>query len=159
MPIIKLRTITIIGISNMSDNFKLITPKQAWSYKEKNSNSILIDVRTDMEFLMIGHPKGAIHIPWMDAPDWEINKQFVAAVRKLLLGRNTEQSDNPKTGTCILLLCRSSNRSKAAARELAKHGINNLYVVDGGFEGPLNDNHHRSTVSGWRNEGLPWEQC
>jgi hypothetical protein len=27
-----------------------------------------------------------------------------------------------------------------------------------GFEGPLDDAHHRGTVSGWRMEGLPWEQ-
>ena len=143
----------------MENQFKLINAQQAWNIKEKNSNALLIDVRTDMEFLMIGHPKGAIHIPWMDAPDWEINPKFIPEVRKLLLGRNLEQSETAEQGTCILLLCRSSNRSKAAARELAKHAINNLYVIDGGFEGPLDDNHHRSTLSGWRNEGLPWEQC
>ena len=143
----------------MSDEFGLITAQEAFRLTEVNSNAILIDVRTDMEFLMIGHPTGAIHIPWMDAPDWEINPQFPSEVRKLLLGRNTEQCETPEEGTCILLLCRSSNRSKAAARELVKHNINNLYVVDGGFEGPLDENHHRSTVTGWRNEGLPWEQC
>ena len=27
-----------------------------------------------------------------------------------------------------------------------------------GFEGPLDENHHRGTISGWRMEGLPWEQ-
>ena len=27
-----------------------------------------------------------------------------------------------------------------------------------GFEGPLDDKHHRGTRSGWRKEGLPWEQ-
>ena len=26
------------------------------------------------------------------------------------------------------------------------------------FEGPLDDKHHRGTRSGWRMEGLPWEQ-
>ncbi|MBL8521822.1 MAG: rhodanese-like domain-containing protein, partial [Betaproteobacteria bacterium] len=27
-----------------------------------------------------------------------------------------------------------------------------------GFEGELDDNHHRGTLGGWRKEGLPWEQ-
>jgi rhodanese-related sulfurtransferase len=27
-----------------------------------------------------------------------------------------------------------------------------------GFEGPLDEDHHRGTMSGWRKEGLPWEQ-
>ena len=28
-----------------------------------------------------------------------------------------------------------------------------------GFEGELDENHHRSTLGGWRFRGLPWEQC
>ena len=27
------------------------------------------------------------------------------------------------------------------------------------FEGPLDAKHQRNTLSGWRREGLPWEQC
>ena len=26
-------------------------------------------------------------------------------------------------------------------------------------EGELDEDHHRSTIGGWRFEGLPWEQC
>jgi hypothetical protein len=28
-----------------------------------------------------------------------------------------------------------------------------------GFEGELDDHHHRGALNGWRFEGLPWEQC
>lgn len=28
-----------------------------------------------------------------------------------------------------------------------------------GFEGDLDETHHRTTSAGWRFEGLPWEQC
>ena len=28
-----------------------------------------------------------------------------------------------------------------------------------GFEGELDGDHHRNAKSGWRHEGLPWEQC
>jgi hypothetical protein len=34
-----------------------------------------------------------------------------------------------------------------------------VYNVLSGFEGPLNDRHQRNVVSGWRHDGLPWEQC
>jgi hypothetical protein len=27
-----------------------------------------------------------------------------------------------------------------------------------GFEGSLNERHHRGEVNGWRFDGLPWEQ-
>ena len=34
-----------------------------------------------------------------------------------------------------------------------------VYNVLHGFEGELDENHHRNAKTGWRHEGLPWEQC
>jgi hypothetical protein len=34
-----------------------------------------------------------------------------------------------------------------------------VYNVLHGFEGELDERHHRGTVAGWRHDGLPWEQC
>jgi rhodanese-related sulfurtransferase len=116
----------------------------------------LIDVRSDMEFLMIGHPRGAVNVPWIDAPDWVINDKFVANVRKALLGRVSARG---RSSSPLLLICRSGNRSRDAAEVLAAEGLSDISVVAGGFEGPLDDAHHRNTVAGWRYEGLPWEQC
>jgi hypothetical protein len=31
--------------------------------------------------------------------------------------------------------------------------------VDEGFEGDRDEDHHRSTLGGWRFHDLPWEQC
>jgi hypothetical protein len=31
--------------------------------------------------------------------------------------------------------------------------------VTHGFEGELNDEHRRNSITGWRFDGLPWEQC
>ena len=50
-----------------------LTPKQAYELLQKNPRAVLIDVRSSMEFLFVGHPKGAIHVPWIDEPDWKIN--------------------------------------------------------------------------------------
>jgi rhodanese-related sulfurtransferase len=46
----------------------------------------------------------------------------------------------------------------AAGVELEKAGFEEVYNVLEGFEGPLDDHHHRGSVGGWRKEGLPWEQ-
>jgi len=45
-----------------------------------------------------------------------------------------------------------------AGGALEKAGFSDVYNVLDGFEGPLDDAHHRGSVSGWRMEGLPWEQ-
>jgi rhodanese-related sulfurtransferase len=136
-------------------NYKIIKPKAAYKMLQNDTNSILIDVRSDMEFLMVGHPVGAIHIAWIDYPDWDVNPNFTSEVKKVLLGRQMKKKGQVK----IFLICRSTNRSKMAAISLAKDGLTSLYVIDGGFEGELDHKHHRSCINGWRFENLPWEQC
>ena len=58
----------------------------------------------------------------------------------------------------VLLLCRSGQRSLAAAKALEQEGYQHLVNIVDGFEGPLDDNKHRGNLGGWRYEGLPWEQ-
>lgn len=139
----------------MSPQLKTISPTDAWQLCQQNPRALLIDVRSSMEFLFVGHPQGAVHIPWIDEPDWVINKNFVTEVRKLALGGlNESDADVP-----IVLICRSGNRSDEAGMVLIEAGMRNVYNIDEGFEGKLDENHHRSTVAGWRFHGLPWEQC
>ncbi|MDX1810982.1 MAG: rhodanese-like domain-containing protein, partial [Gammaproteobacteria bacterium] len=59
----------------------------------------------------------------------------------------------------ILLICRSGKRSLEAGEHLIKEGFQEVYNIEGGFEGPLDEKHHRSTLNGWRFDNLPWEQC
>lgn len=132
-----------------------INPEQAWEICHENSRALLIDVRSSMEFLFVGHPVGAIHVPWIDEPDWVINKNFVTDIRKLILGGVVEDDNNVP----IILICRSGKRSKEAGLLLLGEGIGNVYNIDEGFEGELDENHHRSTSGGWRFHNLPWEQC
>ena len=119
--------------------------------------AVMIDVRSDMEFLFVGHPIGAIHIPWIDYPDWRLNANFVTEVRKLVLGGVCH--DEPDSGVPILLICRSGKRSLEAGNSLIKEGFCQVYNVAEGFEGDLDDHHHRSSRGGWRFHDLPWEQC
>jgi rhodanese-related sulfurtransferase len=134
---------------------KDIRPDEAFALLRQDPNAVLLDVRTTIEYQYVGHPMGAIHVPWMEAPEWRILPDFAERVAKALEGR---YGVRPLSETAILALCRSGKRSRAAAEELAHHGFKRLYNVAEGFEGDLDAERHRSTVNGWRQRGLPWEQ-
>ena len=125
------------------------TPKQAWAWMQSNPKAVLIDVRTEMEHLYVGHPPGARHVAWVEYPDFTPEpERFVAQVRK--------EIEDP--GLTVLLICRSGKRSLEAGKVLEAAGFADVVNVLHGFEGDLDDQHHRSTLNGWRAEGLPWGQ-
>lgn len=136
---------------------KHLNPKQAWELLQHEPRAILVDIRSTMEYLFVGHPKGSIHIPWMDEPDWTVNPDFVRRVRELMLGGAI--CDSGSGCAPIILICRSGKRSLEAGRKLIEAGFGEVFNVLEGFEGELDDDHHRSTLGGWRHAGLPWEQC
>ena len=140
----------------MSNELKSLSPTEAWEICQKNSRALLIDVRSSMEHLFVGHPVGAVHVPWIDEPEWVVNPHFVTDIRKLILGGVVGDDDS---SVPIVLICRSGKRSKEAGQLLIDSGIHNVYNIDEGFEGELDDEHHRSTQGGWRFHGLPWQQC
>ena len=129
----------------MPDEPESLSPKQAWEICQKDSRALLIDIRSSMEYLFVGHPKGAVHVPWIDEPDWVVNPHFVTEVRKLMLGGVI----NAETGSApVILICRSGKRSREASKALADAGIQNVYHIGEGFEGELDENHHRSALGG-----------
>jgi rhodanese-related sulfurtransferase len=136
---------------------KSVSPQEAWKTLEHDPRAILIDVRSSMEYLFVGHPKGAIHIPWIDEPDWVVNPNFVRSIRELMLGGVIEATGSGSAP--VLLICRSGKRSLQAGRLLLESGFMDVSNIDEGFEGELDESHHRSTSGGWRFHGLPWEQC
>ena len=141
----------------MTNEIHDLSPVQAAQMLRDDPRAVLVDIRSSMEFLFVGHPVGAVHIPWIDEPDWDINPHFVTEVRKLMLGG---QSCDAEDGCApVILICRSGKRSKEAGRALGDAGIKNVFHVDEGFEGELNEHHQRSSIGGWRFHGLPWEQC
>ncbi len=129
-----------------------LSPKEAFEFLKAHPNALFVDVRSNMEYLFVGHPAGAIHIPWIDEPDWKVNPHFVTQVRQAILGGASGAAP-------VVLICRSGVRSLEAGAALVKAGIPDVYNVAEGFEGPLDPGHHRSTIGGWRFHGLPWEQC
>ncbi len=141
----------------MAGDLKTITCQEAWQIMQDEPRAYLVDIRSSMEYLFIGHPHAAINIPWIDEPDWKVNPHFATEVRKLLLGGAIEHGEIHSAP--ILLICRSGTRSVEAGELLVREGFMNVYNVDEGFEGELDEKHHRSTLGGWRYHDLPWEQC
>lgn len=136
----------------MSEEVKTLHPKEAYEFLHRHPNAVFIDVRSHMEFLFVGHPAGSIHIPWIDEPDWKINPHFITLVRQAMLGGAAGAAP-------VVLICRSGVRSLEAGKALVDAGVKDVYNVAEGFEGQLDDKHHRSALGGWRYHGLPWEQC
>ena len=125
-----------------------LNPRQAWDLLQQNAEAVLVDVRTKVEHAFVGHPIGAVHIAWKEAPDWQVNSKFVVEVEKLVPYKNAP----------VLLLCRSGQRSLDAAKALEEAGFRRPINIVDGFEGPLDQHNHRGNLGGWRFNGLPWEQ-
>lgn len=127
-----------------------LAPKDAHAFLEQNPDAVFIDCRSEMEYMFVGHPVGAMMVPWYDGPEWEQNPHFTGQVKKLA-GANFRNRP-------IVLICRSGNRSVEAGQALEQAGFQRVTNVLHGFEGDLDDNHHRNAKNGWRVEGLPWQQ-
>ena len=124
------------------------SPRDAHAQLRADTNAKLIDVRDPVEYAFVGHPVDAVNVPWKFLPDMRVNDDFVEQVRRV--------APNPETP--LFLLCRSGQRSLAAAQALAAEGYTQLVNVEEGFEGPLDADQHRGTLGGWQFHGLPWVQ-
>ena len=120
----------------------------------ENPQAMLIDIRSTMEFFYVGHPVGAVHVPWIDEPDWQTNPNFASAIIELLDSHRPEVSKSIP----LILICRSGARSRDAVQVLLDAGLHCVFYVADGFEGELDAQQHRGTLGGWRFHGLPWEQ-
>jgi rhodanese-related sulfurtransferase len=125
-----------------------LTPKETATLLRDNPEALFIDCRSEREFRFVGHPTGARHVPWNEDPGWDINPNFVGAVRKLA----SDARDRP-----VVLICRDGERSAQAGAALEGAGFTRVYGVRHGFEGDVGPNYQRGGVNGWRFDSLPWE--
>ncbi len=131
----------------MHPRLQQLLPEEAFTLLQ-NKGVAFVDIRSEIEHFFVGNPKGAINIPWQDAPDFELNPHFIREVSQIA------KKEQP-----IILICRSGHRSIDAGNALIQEGFQQVYHVLEGFEGDRDANHHRSSVNGWRFRGLPWVQC
>lgn len=132
-----------------------VLPPQAYEILVSEPDAVLLDVRSRVEFDYVGHPPGAINIPWQEAPDWDVDPAFVTRVRQSLEAVRPDQAVEELT---LLTLCRSGGRSMAAAKQLTEKGFSRVINIAEGFEGGLDADRHRGKLGGWRFHQLPWEQ-
>lgn len=133
--------------SPVHPQLRQLSPEEAYLLVQQ-SETVFLDIRSEMEHFFVGHPSGVINIPWQDAPDFEINPDFIKQVAFVA------RKDQP-----LVLICRSGHRSIDAGNALLNAGFVHVCNVLEGFEGDRDEFHHRSSVNGWRFRGLPWVQC
>lgn len=137
---------------------KHLTPKEAWAWLQAAQarytadgleRPLFVDVRMEIESLYVGRPPGVENIPWYEYPDLIPNPLGFAAAVEAEAGSKSRP---------ILLICRSGKRTQDAGQALEAAGFTEVAHVVHGFEGDLNDSFKRSSLNGWRHDGLPWEQ-
>lgn len=125
----------------------ILTPPIAWKLVQEGK-AVLVDVRTTEERKFVGHVPGTMHVPWATGTSLTRNPRFVKELESRVGSKEL----------VICLLCRSGNRSAAAATAAHAAGFTDVFNVAGGFEGDLDDRGQRGHLGGWRHEALPWIQ-
>ena len=135
-----------------------VTCKECWHTLSQDPDAQLVDVRTVPEWAYVGIPeldsinKNPVLAEWQQFPTMQVNPDFAAIVSAKL------QETGADKNAPVFMLCRSGVRSIAAAETLTAAGFTAVYNILGGFEGDLNKEQHRSHVSGWKHDELPWKQ-
>ena len=117
-------------VAKAKSETKAVTPQQAFDQLRART-AILIDIRDIRELQREGQIDGAFHAPrgmlefWAD-PQSPYHKEVFA------------QAGN------LILFCASSWRSALAAKTLQDMGLNNIFDMEGGF-------------NGWKSARLPIE--
>lgn len=122
-----------------------ISPQAAYDLWRENK-VVLVDVRTDAEREWVGFIPKAIHIPWKQWPDMQLNPQFDEQLKAAI---------DPSQQ--IVFFCRSGVRAASSVLRATELGYTAFNML-GGFEGELNANAQRKHTNGWCANALPWRQ-
>jgi rhodanese-related sulfurtransferase len=138
-----------------------VTPSQALKMAQTDAHTFIVDVRTRPEYVLVGHPTMAHHIPIKFWTGKHTTKGYGMTMNESF-AQNLKSNFEPKTDT-LIFMCRSGARSCAAADAAANAGwpADKIYNMLGGFEGDKVKNtdsalNGKRTMGGWKNEGLPW---
>ena len=124
-----------------------LTPREAHEVLQLAPAARLVDVRTKAELDWVGRVPGAIEIEWMAYPGSVLNPHFLQTLKHSVM-----------TESLLIFLCRSGQRSSAAAKAATEAGFPDCYNILEGFEGNKDANGQRNRTGGWRACGLPWHQ-
>lgn len=133
-----------------------VSCQEAWDVLANDPEAILVDVRTQVEWQLIGKPdltsisKEPVYLQWVTMQG--VNANFIEELKGMLVERGATQE------TPIFFLCQSGGRSKMSAMQCTVQGYSACYNIAEGFEGDLDEFQHRNSISGWKVAGLPWTQ-
>ena len=128
----------------MSEIFSIPSEKVK-DFINNNNDSVILDVRTEEEWNMVGKPDGealnvkTLFISLLIGPDRQRNENFTEDFNEKKISKKNN----------ILIICRSGVRSMAAAKLLQQQGYTNLINISDGFEG------NPTTGEGWKKSNLP----
>lgn len=149
---------TVVNPNHKGGN---VTPSQALEMVNFETNTYIVDVRTRPEYVLVGHPTLAYHVPLKIWTGKHTSKGYGMTTNEKF-GQDLKERFNPKTDT-LIFMCRSGARSCTAADLAVQAGWpeNRVYNMLGGFEGDKLKNpdsvlNGKRTMGGWKNEGLPW---
>lgn len=133
-----------------------VDPRTAWEALASDKKTLLIDVRTDMEWTSIGVPdtsslpgQEVAFVEWQSMPQMQVDPDFVRKACDAIAGSGAEEA---------YFICRSGVRSFHAAQLTSGSTDCACINVAGGFEGDPNAQGQRGVVNGWQADGLPWRQ-
>jgi rhodanese-related sulfurtransferase len=140
---------------------KYVDAKEAFEMHQASPAKVhIVDVRTPEEYDFVGHPAMAANVPVMlwtgkwnpEKKNFPLaeNPDFVAELKKRY-----------QPGDTLILMCRSGQRSAAAANKATEAGFTNVYSMVDGFEGDkvsdaASPDKGKRTLNGWRNAKAPW---
>ena len=124
---------------------KQLVSKEVEDYVKNNPKSILLDVRTEEEWVNDGKPDGkkiglTTHFLSIQFADKSFNENFIEDFKKLNIQKDYE----------ILTMCMGGVRSQAAAELLSKEDYKCINISDCFLGSPEN--------IGWKNSGLPCKE-
>jgi rhodanese-related sulfurtransferase len=138
-----------------------VTAKEAYDMWKADPEKVkILDVRTQEEYLFVGHPEMAWNIPLaLQSYEWDSDK------KEFPMKMNPDFMKHIKTvfqpDDIILITCRSGGRSAMAVNVMASVGFKNAYNITDGVEGDtVNDPESvfngQRLRNGWKNSGIPY---
>ena len=139
---------------------KEITSSEAFLMLKKDSDSRLVDVRTEKEIFSVGFPdldsigKKVIFIEWNQSFFSKSSKRFIDTFKEKF-GVHTKGN--------FMFICKSGIRSNFAALTVEEsynsgNDVIRLFNIADGFEGNTVSQEIDNNKNGWKFLGLPWKK-
>ena len=139
---------------------KDITSSEAFLILKKDSDSNIVDVRTEKEIFSVGFPDLDSIGKTVNFIEW--NQSFFSNSSKSFLDKFREKF-GIDTGGNFLFICKSGIRSNFAALTVEEsynsgNDVIRLFNIVDGFEGNTVSQEMHNKENGWKFLGLPWKK-